>query len=115
MKRTVVEANTVNENGFTVTAIAYSHDQDLGPASVSNRACLELDVRMPSGESHVIRLSGAEAAKLLPPVAAAAVLVETEADIARRYLRDFRDTHLNERQVAELERIAAKDPLPDAG
>lgn len=89
MKRTVLDEGTATTpDGYTVTVRGLSEDTDAGEASVANRGAVDLRVAGPGGFVLDLHLPGAEAAGIIPALVSGAVLHETEADIARRYLRD---------------------------
>jgi hypothetical protein len=89
VKRDILDTGmATTEDGFTVTVTGLSEDRDAGEPSVANRGAVELRITTPDGHVLELHLTGAEAAGLVRPLVAGAVLHETQADIARRYLRD---------------------------
>lgn len=89
MTRTVLElATAATPDGYTVTVTGLSEDKDAGEASAGNRGAVGLRIEGPDGFVLDLHLPGAEAARIVPALASGAVLHETQADIARRYLRD---------------------------
>lgn len=89
MRRNVLLTGTASTaEGYRVMVQGLSEDLDAGEASVANRGAATLRIEGPEGFTLELQLPGAEAEKLVRPVVAAAVEHETEADVARRYLRD---------------------------
>lgn len=106
MKRDVVETGTAAaSDGLTITVLGFSEDKDAGEPSAANRGAVELRIEGHDGSSLVIALAGAEAAKLVRPLVAGSVLTETEADVARRYLREHANT-MYPYQIESLKRTA---------
>lgn len=84
----LVEGTALAQGGYTVSAAGLSEDKDAGQPCVSNRGQVVLSITGPDGTQLVIKIDGAEAGHLLRPIAEGAILHESEADVARRYLRD---------------------------
>lgn len=103
----VEEATATAEDGTTVTVRALSEDRDAGEPCVANRAAAELVIALPDGTSLVLALPGAEAEKIVRPLAKASVVIESEADVARRYLR-LHGRWLTEEQIGDLRRRAGE-------
>lgn len=106
MTRTVLEAGTATTpDGYTVTATGLSEDKDAGEASAANRGAVDLRIEGPDGFVLELHLAGADAAVLVRPMVSGAVLHETEADIARRYLRDHAE-NMYPYQIESLRKTA---------
>ncbi|MBG0738943.1 hypothetical protein IV500_05835 [Paeniglutamicibacter antarcticus] len=89
MRRDVLDTGTATTlTGYTVTVTGLSEDLDAGEACVANRGAVDLHVEGPDGFVLDLHLAGADASMLVRPLVSGAVLQETPADIARRYLRD---------------------------
>ncbi|GAA4034932.1 hypothetical protein GCM10023063_19000 [Arthrobacter methylotrophus] len=95
-------------DGYTVTVTGLSEDRDAGEPSVANRGAVELRITSPHGHVLELHLPGMEAAKLVPPLVSGAVLHETEADVARRYLRDHSE-HMYPYQIESLKKQAGME------
>lgn len=106
MKRNVIHSGTASTlEGYRITARGLSEDLDAGEASVANRGAATLLIEGPGGFALELELPGAEVEKLVRPVVAAAVEHETEADVARRYLRDHSE-HMYPHQIESLKKRA---------
>jgi hypothetical protein len=95
-------------DGFTIIARGLSEDLDEGAASVANRGVVQLRIEGPGGFVLDLELPGAEAEQLVRPIAAGAVEHETEADVARRYLRDH-SGHMYPHQIESLKKQAGME------
>lgn len=84
----LAEGTALGQGGYTISAAGLSEDKDAGEPCVANRGQAVLSITGPDGVQLVIKIDGAQAERLLRPLAEGAVLHESEADIARRYLRD---------------------------
>ncbi|MCC3299789.1 hypothetical protein [Arthrobacter caoxuetaonis] len=93
------------EDGTILELTAYSEETEAGEASAANRRQLRLTLTR-AGEPPVeLTISGAGAETITRIAAEAGLLIESEADTARRYLANFREI-LHAGAVAELERRA---------
>jgi hypothetical protein len=108
VSRHIVEEGTAESaDGFTITVKGLTEDKALGAPCMANRGAVDLVVTGPDGTTMSFRLPGEQAAHILRPVAIGATPFESEADIARRYLRDA--TWLSPEQAAYLNRRIGED------
>lgn len=106
MRRNLIDIGIARaQDGFTVTARGLSEDLDEGVASVANRGAVQLHIEGPGGFVLDLDIPGAEAENLVRPIVSGAVEHETEADLARRYLRDHSD-HMYPHQIESLKKQA---------
>ncbi|ACL42020.1 hypothetical protein Achl_4069 (plasmid) [Pseudarthrobacter chlorophenolicus A6] len=106
MRRDLIESGIAKAlDGYTVTVRGMSEDLDAGVASVANRGAVQLRIEAPSGFVLELELPGAEAEKIVRPLVAGAVEHETDADVARRYLRDHSE-HMYPYQIESLKKQA---------
>lgn len=106
MKRTILEQGTATTSeGYTLRVKGLSEDLDVGEASVANRGAVDLRIEGPDGFVLDLHLPGDQAEELVRPLVAGAVEHETEADIARRYLRDHAGT-MYPHQIESLKKMA---------
>ncbi|QOT19384.1 hypothetical protein [Paenarthrobacter sp. YJN-5] len=109
MKRNLIDNGIARaQDGFTLTARGLSEDLDEGVASVANRGVVQLHIEGPSGFVLDLELAGAEAENLVRPIVSGSVEHETEADVARRYLRDHSD-HMYPYQIESLKKQAGME------
>ena len=109
MRRTVLDSGIAKaQDGYLVTVQGLSEDLDAGVASVANRGVVQLRIDGPGGFSLALELPGAEAENIVRPLVAGAVEHETEADVARRYLRDHSE-NLYPHQIESLKKQAGLD------
>lgn len=108
MRRNLLENGIAKaQGGYVVIARGLSEDRDAGEASVANRGAVQLRIEGPAGFVLELELPGAEAANIVRPIVAGAVEHETEADVARRYLRDHSD-HMYPYQIESLKKQAGE-------
>lgn len=106
MRRNILEYGTASTpEGYTVTVKGLSEDLDAGEASVANRGAVDLRIEGPDGFVLTLTLPGAQAEKIVRPLVAGAVEHETEADIARRYLRDHSE-NMYPHQIESMRKMA---------
>jgi hypothetical protein len=106
------------QGGYTVIVRGLSEDLDAGVASVANRGAVQLRIEGPSGFTLDLELPGAEAENIVRPLVVGSIEHETEADVARRYLRDHSD-NMYPYQIESLKKQAGlefdQDILDAAG
>lgn len=108
MRRNLIEYGVAKTaDGHTVTARGLGEDLDAGVASVANRGAVHLRIEGPGGFVLDLELPGAEAENLVRPLVAGAVEHETEADVARRYLRDHSE-NMYPHQIESLKKQAGE-------
>ncbi len=106
------EATAESGDGYSITVKAWSEDQALGEPCVANRGAADLVVTGPDGTTLSFRLPGEQAELIVRPLVLGAVLTESQADVARRYLREHSEFMYPE-QVASLRRMAGyPDDVP---
>lgn len=106
MRRNLIDNGIAKaQDGFIVLARGLSEDRDEGVASVANRGVVQLRIEGPGGFVLELEIPGAEAEHLVRPIVAGAVEHETEADTARRYLRDH-SAHMYPYQIESLKKQA---------
>jgi hypothetical protein len=110
-RRIIAEGTALGRGGYTISAAGLTEDKDAGEPCVANRGLVVLSVTGPDGVQLVIRIDGAEAEHLIRPLAAGAVLTESEGDIARRYLRDHAFGMSAERIASLRERAGYPDAV----
>ncbi|WP_422758910.1 hypothetical protein [Paenarthrobacter sp. C1] len=109
MRRNLIDNGIARaQDGFTVTARGLSEDLDEGVASVANRGVVQLHIEGPGGFVLDLELPGAEAENLVRPIVSGSVEHETEADVARRYLRDHSD-NMYPYQIESLKKQAGME------
>lgn len=109
MRRNLIDNGIARaQDGFVVIARGLSEDLDEGPASVANRGVVQLRIEGPGGFILDLELPGTEAESLVLPIVSGAVEHETEADVARRYLRDHSD-HMYPYQIESLKKQAGME------
>lgn len=109
MSRRIVEEGTAESaDGFTITVKGLTEDKALGEPCIANRGAVDMVVTGPDGTTMSFRLPGDQAEHILRPLAIGATLFESEADVARRYLRDAAHW-LSPEQTAELKRLAGDE------
>jgi hypothetical protein len=95
------------QDGYTVIVRGLSEDRDAGVASVANRGVVQISIEGPGGFALNLELPGAEAENIVRPLVAGAVEHETEADVARRYLRDHAE-NMYPHQIESLKKQAGQ-------
>jgi hypothetical protein len=109
VKRYALETGTATSlEGYTLKVTGLSEDLDAGEPSVANRGAVQIRIEGPSGFVLNLELQGAEAENIVRPIVAGAVEHETEADVARRYLRDHSD-HMYPYQIESLKKQAGME------
>lgn len=109
MRRTILDTGIAKApGGYTILVQGLSEDRDAGEASVANRGAVRLRIEGAGGFVLDLELPGAEAGNLVQPLVAGAVEHETEADVARRYLRDHSD-HMYPYQIESLKKQAGME------
>lgn len=87
-RRIVEEATAESGDGYSMTIKGLTEDKALGEPCLANRGALDVIVTGPDGTTLSFRLPGDQAELILRPVSVGAIPFESEADVARRYLRD---------------------------
>jgi hypothetical protein len=106
VKRHVLDTGTATTaEGYTVTVAGLSEDRDAGGPSVANRGAVSLRIEGPDGFALELQLPGAESEKLVTPLVTGSIEHETQADVARRYLRDHA-SNLYPHQIESLKKQA---------
>ena len=109
MSRHVIEEATAESgDGHTLTLRALTEDRALGEPCVANRGAVDVIVTAPDGTCLSFRLQGEQAELIVGPVVRGAVLRESEADVARRYLRTA-GHWMSSEQIADLRRTAGDE------
>ncbi|BCW73529.1 hypothetical protein [Arthrobacter sp. NicSoilB8] len=105
MSRHVIdEATAESGDGHTLTLRALTA---LGEPCVANRGAVDVIVTAPDGTCLSFRLPGEQAELIAGPLARGAFLRESEADVARRYLRTAGDW-MSAEQIADLKHRAGE-------
>ncbi|MET4144257.1 hypothetical protein [Arthrobacter sp. UYCo732] len=108
MRRDLLDTGIAKaQDDYTITVNGLSEDLDAGVASVANRGAVQLRIEGPEGFVLNLEVPGAEAENIVRPLVAGAVEHETEADVARRYLRDHSD-HMYPYQIESLRKQAGQ-------
>lgn len=108
MRRNLIENGIAKaQDGYTLIVRGLSEDLDAGVASVANRGAVQLRIDGPGGFVLELELPGAEAENIVRPLVAGAVEHETEADVARRYLRDHSE-YMYPYQIESLKKQAGQ-------
>lgn len=109
MSRSILaEATGESADGYSLTVKARSEDKTLGEPCVANRGAVDVAVTAADGTVISFRLPGEQAELLVLPIVQGAIEHESEADIARRYLRDA-GHWLTPEQTADLKRRAGEE------
>lgn len=108
MRKALSSATAQSEGGALLELTAYGEDTEAGEASAANRRMLHLTLDLEGKPPVDLFFNGTQAQVIAGIAAEAGVLIESEADVARRYLANFRDS-LHPEAIAELERMARGD------
>ncbi|MGK3708935.1 hypothetical protein [Arthrobacter sp. IK3] len=92
--------------GEILELTAFSEDTEAGEPSAANRRQLGMKVTFPDGVTRTLSIDAAGAELIARIAVEAAVLIETQADVARRYLRH--PESLSPHAVLELRRMAGE-------